>query len=262
MRDGEILALVYFVVVGVAALALLAAPGRCADGRWLVVPSGVACQLATATPRAPPSCATGGCWSRCRWRIGRLAPLTGDGQRADSSAGCSPIDDRLGLTRLEPAGARPAGVRLSAGLSDGAGGTARRQPSAAPAIGGGLLARAPGGRAAVLRAAAAAARRGRPAPFCCPTTPTVGTTSTLVRRANVQFLADVRQQVEHAAERPRGRRGGGRRDGVAKRLAAGARLRDTGPRHRAREQCAGGTTTSVDTVSGVMLGIAAALLLP
>ena len=125
------------------------------------------------------SCATGGCWWRCRWRIGRLGRWHEPLERWLQS-----VDDRLGLTRLDPAA---HGVLEFAYLL------------VYPMVPAGLLAvtfSSPGDAGAFWLALLAAVL---PCYGLLPLLPTrpprafllpdMRVTSTLARRANVRFLA-------------------------------------------------------------------------
>ena len=152
MRAGEILALVYFVVVGGAALALL----RRRAGAAIAIGWAVAGVLVSASRRGRAHCPARLVVDR-RAAAGLLGAGAAGGDRKRATRTLVAVNRRHAWPdATRSSRARPAGVRLFPGLSDGAGRIARRHFQQ-PRNGSGILARAPCGGAAVLRAAAAAA---------------------------------------------------------------------------------------------------------
>lgn len=183
MRAAEILGLSYFLLIAAAALALR----RRRAGAWLALGLCVAgASVAASAPLAPLVL-------RDWWLLVALplaywapGPLT-ETPNEPLEHWLQSVDDRLGLTRLEPAAhvllefayllvypMVPAGL-LAISLS---------RPASAGDFWLALL-------AAVLPCYGLLPLLPTrpPRAFLLPDTPTVGTTSTLARRANVQFLA-------------------------------------------------------------------------
>ena len=169
MRDAEILALGYFVVVGVAALAL----SRRRAGAPIAAGWSAAGVVVTATASLAPTVLRDW-WLLVALPLAYWAPARLAGTPHERlERWLQSIDDRLGLTPPDPSRARLAGVRLFPGLSDGAGGTARHHLQQ-PWDGGGILARALCGRVAVLRVAAADSHEAAARRFCCQHRPPAG----------------------------------------------------------------------------------------
>ncbi len=254
MRDAEILALVYFVVVGVAALALL----RRRAGAPIAAGWSAAGVLVTATASLAPTVLRDW-WLLVALPLAYWAParLTGTPHER-LERWLQSVDDRLGLTRLEPTGH---------GLLEFA------YFLVYPMVPAGLLAitfSAPGMAAEfwlVLLAAVLPCYgllplipTRPPRAFLLPAPP-AGSTPRLFRRANVTFLATFGNTWNtlpsgHAAGAAAVAvmvwRSGSPIAPVFLLLALGIAMGTVRGRYH----------YVVDTVSGVMLGIAAALLLP